>query len=163
AVWRGDRRPRDRRRILMITQWMMLFLALAVGYLVATHRLHLWHGYVIALLLGVATAYDLPSFPAFFGQVVPRGELSEAVSLNQAAFNGSRIIGPALAGWLVALWGTAAAFFANAASFLAVIVSLGLIRPRPPAAGGAHTSTGTMMREGLRYVRERPRLQSLLG
>src|SRR5439155_17930235 len=89
--------------------------------------------------------------------------LPQAISLNQATFHGARIIGPACAGWIVAMWGTAAAFFANGASFLAVIASLLMIRPRPPAAGGPRASTGAMMREGLAYVRERPGVQALLG
>src|SRR5205807_1482162 len=90
-------------------------------------------------------------------------DLPQAIALNQAAFNGSRIIGPALAGYLVALWGTAAAFFANAASFVAVLLSLGMIRPRPPAVGMERASATQMMREGFLYVRERPQVQSLLG
>jgi MFS family permease len=153
----------ERRRILMVTQWTMMILAAVMGVLVAAHRLQLWHVYLIALLLGIATAYDLPAYQAFYPQLIERKDLPEAISLNQATFNGSRIIGPAAAGALVALWGTAAAFFANAASFLAVLISLGLIRPRPPRAGAGQSSIWSMMREGIRYVRDRPRVQSLLG
>jgi MFS family permease len=153
----------DRRKILIWTQWVMLFLAVAMGALIATNRLQLWHLYVIALMLGVSTAYELPAFQSFYPQLVDRSEMSQAISLNQSAFHGSRIIGPALAGVLVKLWGTAAAFFANGASFLAVIVSLSFIRSRPPAAEGAAGSAVSMMREGFQYVRERPCLQALLG
>jgi MFS family permease len=153
----------ERRRILIVTQWVMLVLALVMGWLVATHRLAIWHVYVIALLLGVAAAYDMPAFQSFYPQLVDREDLPQAISLNQAAFNGSRIIGPALAGFAVKLWGTAAAFFANAASFVAVIVSLSLIRARPPAVEAGRQSTWAMMREGFAYVRQRPRLQALLG
>jgi MFS family permease len=141
----------------------MLFLAVAMGVLIATDRLQLWHLYVIALLLGVSSAYELPAFQSFYPQLVDRSEMSQAISLNQAAFHGSRIIGPALAGVLVKLWGTAAAFFANALSFVAVIISLSFIRSRPPATGAGAASAGTMMREGFQYVRERPCLQALLG
>lgn len=153
----------DRRKILIWTQWMMMVLAVAMGLLIATDRLQLWHLYGIALLLGVATAYELPAFQSFYPQLVDRSEMSQAISLNQSAFHGSRIIGPALAGVLVKLWGTAAAFFANGVSFLAVIVSLSFIRSRPPAVEGAAGSAGSMMREGFQYVRERPCLQALLG
>src|SRR5436309_4783093 len=62
----------ERRRILIVTQWVMLFLALAMGWLIATHRLVIWHVYVIALLLGVATAYDMPAFQSFYPQLVDR-------------------------------------------------------------------------------------------
>src|SRR2546428_235931 len=83
------------------------------GGLVAPRRLQIWHVYVIALLLGVASAYDMPAYQAFSPELVDREDLPQAISLNQASFHGSRIIGPAAAGKLVALWGTSAAFFAN--------------------------------------------------
>jgi len=154
---------RDRRSILIATQWAMLVLAAIMGALVAAHRLRLWHVYALSLALGVASAFDLPAYQAFYPQLVEREELPQAISLNQATFHGSRIIGPALAGAIVSLWGTASAFFANGASFLAVIVSLGKIRPRPAPAGDQPASTWSLMGEGIQYVRDRPRLQSLLG
>jgi len=152
----------DRRQILIYCQWMMLVLAVVMGALVARGELQLWHIYVVALLLGAVTAYDLPAYQSFYPQLVEREDLPQAISLNQATFHGSRIIGPALAAAVVAAWGTASAFFANAASFLAVIASLLLIRRRAPAASTGASTSG-MMAEGFRYVRERPDLQSLLG
>jgi MFS family permease len=153
----------ERRWILIYTQWAMLVLAAAFGLLVAFHRLELWHVSLIALLLGIATAYDLPAYQSFYPQLVEPAELPQAIALNQATFHGSRIIGPALAAALVWRWGEAAAFFANAASFLAVIATLHMIHPRPAAAPGRGASVLTMMREGFHYVRERPAMQALLG
>jgi MFS family permease len=153
----------DRRLILIGSQWAMGLLAFAVGWLLAMDRLELWHLYVVALLLGIAMAYDLPAYQAFYPELVEREELPQAISLNQAAFHGSRIIGPAVAGWVVGQWGTAAAFYANAASFLAVIASLHLIRPRPRPAEARRSSTGSFMREGFDYIRHRPRLWALMG
>lgn len=153
----------ERRKILIYTQWAMGILAAITGVLVATHHLQLWHLYVVALLLGVATAYDLPAYQAFYPQLIEREELGQAIALNQATFNGSRIIGPALAAMVVTWWGTSAAFFANAASFLAVIFSLSFIRSRPPAVGRGGGGAMQMMKEGVAYVRERPILQALLG
>jgi MFS family permease len=152
----------ERRRILMWTQWVFLALAAAAGGLVAAGRLELWHIYAMALPLGIATAYELPAYQAYYPQLVDKEDLSHAISLNQATFHGSRIVGPALAGGLVAAWGTAAAFFANAVSFLPLIGALALIpaRPAPPRDGG---STRNFMAEGFRYVRDRPRVLSLLG
>src|SRR5260370_10243269 len=95
----------ERRRILVWTQFTMLILAAVMGALIATHRLHLWHIYVIALLLGVATAYDLPAYQAFYPQLVDREDLSQAISLNHATFHGSRIIVPAAPSVRVALSG----------------------------------------------------------
>ncbi len=153
----------ERRRILILAQWALLILAALTGVLLARDDLELWHLYGIALLLGVAAAFEMPAYQAFVPELVERDEIPPAVSLNQATFHGSRIIGPALASWVVARWGTAAAFFANSASFLAVIGALMMIRPRPPAAAGERISTLAMLRQGLGYVRERPELYSLLG
>lgn len=153
----------DRRSILLYTQWVLLILAAITGVLVQQGHLELWHVYLLAVPLGIATAYELPAYQSFYPQLIEKEELSQAISLNQATFHGSRIIGPAIAGWMVAMWGTASAFYANAASFLAVIVGISMIRPRPPAAGGERGSALAMMREGVRYVQERPEMISLLG
>ena len=153
----------ERRRILLATQWVMAILAVVMGVLIQESRLALWHVWVIALLLGIATAYDLPAYQSFYPQLVEPQDLPQAISLNQATFHGSRIIGPAIAAWFVARWGNAAAFYANGASFLAVIVSLMLIRPRPPATGGGPVNMVHFMAEGVTYVRERPKIVALLG
>jgi MFS family permease len=153
----------ERRKILIYTQWLMLVLALIMGALVAANRLQIWHVYVIAVLSGVATAYELPSYQSFYPQLVDKEDLTQAISLNQATFHASRIIGPGLAAWFVALWGTAAAFYANAASFLFVIGGLLMIRPRPPANANKGGSAKNFMGEGFRYVKSRPELGSLLG
>lgn len=152
----------ERRRILIVTQWLMLLVAAITAALVSTGKLQLWHIYVMAVPLGVATAYELPAYQAFVPQLVPREELSQAISLNQATFHGSRIIGPALASALIKFFGTAAAFWANAVSFLPVVGALHRIMPRPAASQGA-TSTRSFMAEGFRYVRERPEIMALLG
>jgi len=152
----------ERRRILLVTQWVMALLAVLMGVLIHAGRLQLWHVWVIALLLGLATAYDMPAYQSFYPQLVEPENLPQAIALNQASFHGSRIIGPALASWFVARWGMAAAFFANAASFLAVIGSLLVIKPRAAAAGGG-MSTRHFMAEGVRYVRERKNIMALFG
>jgi len=152
----------ERRRILLVTQSVLAVLAAVMGVLIQIGHLRLWHVWLIAVLLGLATAYDLPAYQSFFPQLVEREDLPQAIALNQAAFHGSRIIGPAIASWFVAKWGMAAAFFANGASFLAVIGSLLLIRPRAPAGSGTAHMRLSMM-EGVRYVRERPHMVALLG
>jgi len=152
----------ERRRILLVTQWAMGVLAVLMGALIQSGRLQLWHVWLIAGLLGLATAYDLPAYQSFYPQLVKKEDLPQAIALNQATFNGSRIIGPAIAAWLVARWGMAAAFFANGASFLAVIGSLLLIAPRAAATRGP-TNTRHFMAEGLRYVRKQPHLLALFG
>jgi len=152
----------ERRRILLVTQSVMAALAVLLGVLIQIHHLRLWHIWLIALLLGLATAYDLPAYQSFYPQLVETEDLSQAISLNQATFHGSRIIGPAIASWCVALWGMAAAFFANGASFLAVIGSLLLIKPRA-ATAKSPLKASQFMAEGVRYVRERENILALFG
>lgn len=153
----------ERRRILIWTQWLMLVLAASTGLLIGSGALKLWHIYLIAVPLGVSIAYELPAYQAFVPQLVDKKDLSQAISLNQATFHGSRIIGPAVASWFVKTWGTAAAFYANAASFLPVIIALMLIKPRPVASESKGGSTKSFMAEGFRYVRDRPAVMALLG
>jgi len=141
---------------------VMAVLAVLLGVLIQAQRLRLWHIWLIALLLGLATAYDLPAYQSFYPQLVETEDLPQAIALNQAAFHGSRIIGPAIASWFVALWGMAAAFFANAASFLAVIGSLLLIKRRA-ATAASPAGTRQLMAEGVRYVRERQNILALFG
>jgi MFS family permease len=152
----------DRRRILLVTQTVLALLAVAMGVLIQAGHLQLWQVWLIALLLGVATAYDLPAYQSFFPQLVDRDDIPRAIALNQATFHASRIIGPAIASGLVARWGTAAAFFANGASFLAVIGSLLLIRARAVTSNET-VRTRLFMVEGVQYVRERPQMLALLG
>jgi len=152
----------ERRRILLVTQSVLAVLAVLMGVLIQAGHLRLWHVWSIAALLGLATAYDLPAYQSFFPQLVEKEDLHQAIALNQATFHGSRIIGPAIASWFVARWGMAAAFFANGASFLAVIGSLLMIRPRA-AKGGATAHMRFSIAEGVGYVRERPHILALLG
>jgi MFS family permease len=152
----------ERRRILLVTQSVMAVLAVLLGALIQAHHIRLWHIWVIALLLGLATAYDLPAYQSFYPQLVETEDLPQAIALNQATFHGSRIIGPALASWFVALWGMAAAFFANGLSFLAVIGSLLLIKPGA-ATAASPVGTRQFMAEGVRYVRERQNILAVFG
>jgi MFS family permease len=152
----------ERRRILLVTQSVLAVLAVLMGVLIQAGHLRLWHVWSIAALLGLATAYDLPAYQSFFPQLIEREDLPQAIALNQATFHGSRIIGPAIASWFVAGWGMAAAFYANGLSFLAVIGSLLIIRPRT-LTGGLTADTRPSMAGGVRYVREHPHIVALLG
>ena len=162
APWTGavaDRVPK--RTLLLATQLTLALTALAGGLLVVTGAAALWHFYVLALLTGVATAFDNPARQTFVGEMVPRTRLANAVALNSASFNLGRLLGPAVAGLTIAAVGSGPAMLANAATFAAVIGSLLLIRrseltPAPRAAG--HGSA----RDGLRYVRGRPDLQLVM-
>lgn len=150
---------RYRKRVILLwTQVAMGVTGLALGLLVVTGTAELWHAYLAALCLGLASAIDAPSRQAFVSELVEQDNISNAVALNSASFNTARLTGPAIAGVLIAWVGTGSVFLLNAASFGAVIISLFLIRtaelaPAAPPSRGKHQVT-----EGVRYVRNRPDL-----
>ena len=148
----------DRRRLLLATQLAMGVLALALGLLTVSHRVRLWHVDVFAFLLGCVSAFDAPARHAFVGDLVGEVDLPNAVALNSTSFNAARMIGPAVAGVLIARIGTGWVFLANAASYVPVIVALAFIVPvqRP-----ARRSSGGLA-EGFRYVRDRRDLRTVL-
>jgi MFS family permease len=152
----GDRYPK--RAVLTITQSAMAVLSLLSGLLIVMHAMELWTIGVIALVFGIASALDMPVRQAFVVEMVGRDVLQNAVSLNSATFNASRMVGPAVAGVLIEAFGTAPGFFVNAASYLAVIAGMLVmtkselhIAPRVARARG-------QLREGISYVRNRPEL-----
>lgn len=156
----GDRV--NKRKLLLITQTAMGLCALLLGVLVVTGAVQLWHVYVLATLLGVASAFDAPSRQAFVSEVVTQVDIPNAVALNSASFNLARLAGPGVAGLVIALVGTGPAFLINAASFAAVIISLWRMRThelipavRVPRAKG-------QIREGFAYIRHRPDLMMIM-
>jgi MFS family permease len=153
----------DKRRILLATQAVMMALALGLGTLVVLGLAQFWHVLLFALALGVATAYDMPANQAFVPELVEREQIPNAIALNGAIFHGSRLIGPALAGLVIAAIGLAGGFYLNGLSFLAVIASLLAIRSRGAAAGGRGESQWQAIREGLAYVGGQPRIAAMLG
>lgn len=153
--WVADRF--DRRRLLMVTQGLLLLLGLAVGVLILAGVMTLPLMYVFALALGVAMAFDNPARQAFVSDLVTRENASNAVALNAASFNGARMIGPAVAGLVIVAVGTGWVFVINAFTFVGMLGALWLIRerdlmPRPKNRGAARLA------DGFRYVAGRPDL-----
>jgi len=150
---------RYRKRVILLwTQVAMGLTGLALGLLVVTGTAQLWHAYLAALCLGIASAIDAPARQSFVSELVGQDNISNAVALNSASFNTARLTGPAVAGVLIAWVGTGPVFLLNAASYAAVIISLFLIRtselaPAAQAGRGKH-----QVAEGVRYVRRRPDL-----
>jgi predicted MFS family arabinose efflux permease len=156
-----DRLPK--RRLILATQTLLALQAFTLTALVWTGHVRYWHVAVLALLLGCANVIDMPTRQAFIVEMVGRGDLVNAVALNSAAFNGARIVGPALAGLLIGRFGLAPAFLLNGLSFLAVLGALSLVRaegaPRPRAA----TTMGEDVLAGLRYALSTPRVALMLS
>ena len=153
----------DKRLILLVTQAVMMLLALAVGILVLTDDVQYWMLIVATIALGIAFGYDMPAAQAFLPELVPPEKIGQVIALNSSTFHGSRMIGPAIASAAIGAFGLAAAYFLNAASFLAVILSLLIIRYRPMARhGGQAMSAIDGLKEGLRHARGRANLKAML-
>ncbi len=153
ASWGGvvaDRWPR--RRILLATQVASMLLAGTLAGLTLANRVEVPHLLVIAALLGVVNAFDIPARQAFVVEMVGREDLINAIALNSSIFNGARVVGPALAGVLVARLGEGWCFLLNATSYLAVLA--GLLAIDVPAAAGPRPAGSTLARivEGFRYA-----------
>ena len=156
----ADRLPK--RPLLIGTQAAMGFIGALLGVLVITDAVQLWQVYVLAFALGVSAALDGPTRQAFVSEMVPREDLSNAVGLNSASFNFARLIGPGLAGILIAWVGTGPVFLINAASFLAVIGSLLAMRRGELMPSPRTTRERGQLRAGMRYVKNRPDIVLLL-
>ena len=152
----------NQRKLLMITQASMGVLALALGVLTIAGSVRLWHVYVFAFLFGSVAAVDAPVRQTFVAELVGDEHLTNAVALNSTSFNAGRMVGPAVAGLVIAKVGTGWAFVANGISFAAVLISIFLFRVselRPSIR--AHRTPGRF-KEGLRYVWNRPDLRAIL-
>lgn len=153
--WVADRF--DRRRLLLLTQSLLMSIGAVIGVLVLAGVMTLPLMYAFAFVLGVVAAFDNPTRQAFVSDLVARENASNAVALNAASFNTARMIGPAVAGIVIVAVGTGWVFLLNAVTFLAMIVALRLIRtdelvPRAKATGS------NRLADGFRYVRGRPDL-----
>ena len=158
----ADRWPR--RNVLVATQTAAGLLALILFVLTVTHTVQLWHVFVLAFCLGVVNAVDMPTRQAFVSEMVPRESLLNAISLNSAQFNASRIVGPGFAGLLIALFGVPPLFLLNALSFIAVIGGLTAMRaaelvPVPRAADAHGGGRLRALGDGFRFVRDTPSLR----
>jgi MFS family permease len=152
----------NRRKMLIATQGSMGVLAAGLGALVLTDAAQLWHVYIFAFLLGVAAALDSPVRQTFVAEMVPAADLPNAVGLNSTSFNAARLIGPGVAGLLIAAVGPGWVFVINAVSFGATIFSLTLMRTRE-LHPMPHTRRGKgQVREGIEYVRRRSDILTIL-
>jgi MFS family permease len=152
----------DKRRVLLVAQSLMMLQAAILAALSLAHLIHLWHVIVLAVFLGILSSVEVPTRQAFHVELVGKDDLQNAISLNSTAFNLTRIIGPSIAGFVVAQAGVGGCFVLNAVSFLAVLGGLVMMRGpfAPPRAGAG--SPLHEMREGLRYVVRTPRVRGLV-
>lgn len=142
----------NRRQVVIATQSSSMVLALVLAALTLLHRIQIWEIFVLAALLGVVNAFDIPARQSFLVEMVGRGDLMNAIALNSSMFNGARIVGPAIAGILVAKIGEGWCFFANGISYIAVIWGLLLMKVEPFRPAPAVMSPWETIREGFHYV-----------
>jgi MFS family permease len=151
----------NRRQIVISTQVASMLLAFILAALTLFHKVQVWHVFVLASLLGVVNAFDIPGRQSFLVEMVGKDDLMNAIALNSSMFNGARVIGPAIAGILVAKIGEGWCFFANAVSYIAVIIGLLLMKVHSPARA-AMASPFEHMMEGFRFVDRTAPIRALL-
>src|ERR1700720_4220255 len=152
----------NRHRIIIATQTASMVLGLTLATLTLTGRIRIWEIMVLASLLGVVNAFDIPARQAFLIEMVGRDDLLNAIALNSSMFNSARIIGPAIAGIVVATVGEGWCFFANGISYIAVIAGLLMMRLTRRTELQKHGSPLENMIEGFRFARHTAPVQSLL-
>lgn len=145
----------DRRKLLFVTQATMGLLALGLGILKLTGVVQLWQVYIFALLLGCVAAFDAPARQTFVSELVPQLHLSNAVALNSTSFNLARLVGPAVAGLLIAAVGTGWVFLINAASYVAVLISIRMLRVEELHRPERIEKAKEKLMDGFRYVGQR--------
>jgi MFS family permease len=149
----------DKRAILMATQVVQIVLAVAVGYLVLTQKIQLWHLIVVAALLGVSNSFEMPAASALVPELVGKDQIKDAIALDRATFHATRLVGPAAAGVLIGALGAAMAFFANAFSFVALMIALMTLPAREKGTAEEEEKRSGGIKDGLDYVKsDRPTL-----
>jgi MFS family permease len=162
----ADRVPK--RRLLQLTNLAMSVPALLLGLLAVTGTVEIWHVYVLAFVLGSVAAFDAPARQSFVSEIVDRDDLSNAVGLNSASFNAARLVGPALAGVLIAAFGGGAVatgwvILLNGLTYAAPILSLRRLDGAALDTPDPVRREPGLVREGVRYLRGRPDLLLVLG
>ncbi len=155
---------RDKRRLLVMTQSLLLTVTMMMALLTFTGLINIWLIIALSVLIGTTNAFNMPAYQSILIDIVGRKDLLNAVALNSAQFNMSRIIGPSLVAPLVAAAGFAGCFFINSLSFFAVIIALLTIKIVNSNAGRKASGSGIQnLKDGLAYLRSRPDLMMLIA
>ena len=153
---------RNRHRILIATQTIMMLLALALAALTLERSVRVWHIFLLASLLGIANAFDIPARQAFLVEMVGKEDIVNAIALSSSMMNGARIVGPAVAGMVVAAVGEGWCFLLNAISYVAVIVALLLMKIAPRRDVHPRVSTWHSVVEGFSFAWHTRPIRALL-
>ena len=152
----------DRRKLLLYTQWALILTALAMGALVASPFLHVWHIFLFTLITGIAWTITEPVRMSMIPAAVPKEDLANAVALNSGGFNLMKVIGPALGGALIAWFGAAENFFVQAIAYSGVLAMIYFMHIPPHRAEAKHATALANLKEGFAYVWSTPAVLALL-
>lgn len=152
----------NRRKVVIATQTASMLFAGILAFLTITKRITVGEVILLAALMGIVNAFDIPTRQSFLVEMVGREDLMNAIALNSSMFNAARIVGPSIAGLLVASVGEGWCFFANSVSYIAVIAGLLMMRVAPRVPEGRHDSPIEHILEGFRFVRNTAPIRTLL-
>src|SRR5215467_285563 len=152
----------NRQRVVIATQTASMILAFILAALTLTNRITVNEIFVVAALLGVVNAFDIPGRQAFLVDMVGKEDLMNAIALNSSMFNGARIVGPAVAGVLVARLGEGWCFFANGVSYIAVIAGLMMMNVHAPSRISTKTPPWEHIMEGFQFVNRTAPIRALV-
>ena len=149
----------DKRKILLVTQYVQIGIAVSIGLLIWSGKIAIWQIFVFAAILGISNSFEMPTLNALVPELVKRDEIQGAISIDRTVFHGSRMIGFSLSGILISALGMASAFFANAISFVAFIIALFTIPPRLRGTAEEEEKRASGIKDGFRYVaKDKPSL-----
>src|SRR5436305_13347025 len=142
----------DKRKILLITQFVQIGIACSIGFLILKGEIEIWQILVFAALLGISNSFEMPTQSALVPELVGRSEIQNGISIDRSVFHGSRVLGPTIGGYLVDWLGTASAFFANALSFVALIIAILSLPPRIRGTAEEEETRTSGIKDGFRFV-----------
>src|SRR6266480_5785521 len=142
----------DKRKILLITQFFQIGIACSIGFLILKGQIEIWQILAFAVLLGISNSFEMPTQQALVPELVGRSEIQNGISIDRSVFHGSRVLGPTIGGYLIKWLGTAWAFFANALSFVALIIAIWSLPPRARGTTEEEEKRASGIKDGFRFV-----------
>jgi MFS family permease len=153
----------DKRKILLITQYVQIVIAVSIGLLIWSGHIAIWQVFIFAALLGVSNSFEMPTLSALVPELVGREQIQPAISLDRSVFHITRMVGFSLAGVVIKAFGMAYAFFLNAVSFVALIIAILSLPPRAKGTAEEEEKRASGIKEGFRYIaKDAPSLAMLM-
>jgi MFS family permease len=152
----------DRRQLMLRTQYVLIVTAFLMGALVGSGWLQVWHIFVFTLITGIGWSFSEPVRQSLIPSVVPKAEIANAIALNSAGFNLMKVIGPALGGVMIAVFGAAGNFWVQGGAYIVVLCMIQLMHVPPTRADALRASAMANLKEGFAYVRSTPTVLALM-